>query len=128
MRTQLAKQSGFTLIELMIVVVVIGILAAFAVNGWHTQRADAIVASMKSDLHNIATAEEAYFSDNNTYASDVDDLDVNTSPGVVITLQADVDGWAANASHPSASRECGLYVGKIAPLSPARGEGIVWCE
>lgn len=128
MRAQLRRKKGFTLIELLIVIVIIGVLAAITFSTWNRRKAEAIVASMKSDLRNLAVSEEAYFSEYQAYASDVDDLEFRSSPNVVFTLQADQDGWTANASHPSVSTECGLYIGDIAALSPARREGIVWCE
>jgi prepilin-type N-terminal cleavage/methylation domain-containing protein len=127
-RAQLRSQKGFTLIELLIVIIIIGVLAGISVSIWNKRKAEAIIASMKSDLRNLAVSEEAYFSDYSAYASDTGDLVFRSSPNVVFTLQADQDGWAANASHPAVSTECGLYFGDIAALSPARREGIVWCE
>ena len=60
------NQKGFTLIELLIVVVIIGILAAIAIPKFANTKEKAYVASMKSDLRNLITAQEAYFSDNNS--------------------------------------------------------------
>ena len=62
------NRKGFTLIELLIVVVIIGILAAIAIPKFANTKQKAIVASMKSDLWNLVTAQEAFFSDNNVYA------------------------------------------------------------
>ena len=61
------KRSGFTLIELLIVVVIIGILAAIAIPKFASTKEKAYLASEKSDLRNLATSEEAYFSGNQTY-------------------------------------------------------------
>ena len=128
MRTRITTRDGFTLIELMIVIVIIGILASMAVSTWQSHKEDAIVAGMKSDLRNLATAEEAYLADNAAYTSDTGDLDFRLSPNVVVTLQANPAGWTAKTTHPATAKECALAIGGIAPLSPARGEGIVWCE
>ncbi len=127
-RTRITGKEGFTLIELMIVIVIIGTLASMAVATWQNRKEDAIIAGMKSDLRNLAAAEEAYLADNAAYTSDTGDLEFRLSPDVVLTLQADEDGWTARATHPATSKECALAVGAIAPLSPARGEGLVWCE
>ena len=61
------NRKGFTLIELLIVVVIIGILAAIAIPKFANTKEKAYIASMKSDLRNLVTAEEAYFADSIKY-------------------------------------------------------------
>src|SRR2546426_11477263 len=63
------NRKGFTLIELLIVVVIIGILAAIAIPKCANTKAKAYIASMKSDLRNLVTAEEAYFADSVKYTA-----------------------------------------------------------
>src|SRR6185295_3870486 len=63
------NRKGFTLIELLIVVVIIGILAAIAIPKFANTKEKAYLASMKSDLRNLITAEEAYFADSVKYTS-----------------------------------------------------------
>ena len=65
------NRKGFTLIELLIVVVIIGILAAIAIPKFANTKEKAVLAGMKSDLRNLVTAQEAYFSDNQTYATGI---------------------------------------------------------
>jgi type IV pilus assembly protein PilA len=55
------SQSGFTLLELIVVVAVLGILVAIAVQQFQLHRARAIDASMRSDLKNAALAMESYY-------------------------------------------------------------------
>ena len=61
------NQKGFTLIELMIVIAIIGILAAIAIPQFAAYRERAGNAATQADIRNIATAMEAYFADNDTY-------------------------------------------------------------
>src|SRR5260370_25458511 len=63
------KRTGFTLIELLIVVVIIGLLATIAIPKFLTTREKAVLASMRADLRNMVTAEEAYFADSAKYST-----------------------------------------------------------
>jgi prepilin-type N-terminal cleavage/methylation domain-containing protein len=63
------NRKGFTLIELLIVVVIIGILAAIAIPKFAATKDKAKLASVKTDLRNSMTAQEAYFSDFATYGT-----------------------------------------------------------
>src|SRR5438270_9659459 len=65
------NRKGFTLIELLIVVVIIGILAAIAIPKFANTKEKAYLASMKSDLRNLVTAEEAYFADSVKYSATI---------------------------------------------------------
>lgn len=60
-------QKGFTLIELMIVVAIIGILAAIAIPQFSSYRAKAFDKSAQSDLRNFKTAMEAGYADLDHY-------------------------------------------------------------
>ena len=62
-------RKGFTLIELLIVVVIIGILAAIAIPKFANTKDKAKISGMKTDLRNLVSAQEAHFSDYNTYAT-----------------------------------------------------------
>ncbi len=76
------NRKGFTLIELLIVVVIIGILAAIAIPKFANTKEKAYLASMKSDLRNLITAEEAYFADSVKYSTNLGTA-FATSAGVV---------------------------------------------
>ena len=109
------NKKGFTLIELLIVVVIIGILAAIAIPKFANTKEKAYIASMKSDLRNLITAQEAYFSDNNsTYASSTTALGTayKASSGVTVVIgSVTSSGWAATATHGSTSKTCRITLG-----------------
>ncbi len=60
-------EKAFTLIELLIVVAIIGILAAIAVPNFMNAQLRAKVAKVEADFRNLATAIEQYHMDNNAY-------------------------------------------------------------
>jgi len=62
-RSRQDKDRGFTLIELLVVIIIIGILAAIAIPVFINQRKKGYDAQAKSDLRNMATAEESYVVD-----------------------------------------------------------------
>jgi type IV pilus assembly protein PilA len=64
-------QKGFTLIELMIVIAIIGILAAIAIPQFTAYRQRGYNTSAKSDARNAYTAAQAYFHENPTVALDL---------------------------------------------------------
>lgn len=66
----MARRSAFTLIELLIVVAIIGILAAIAVPNFLQAQTRAKLARVQADFRNVRTALESYRVDNNTYPYD----------------------------------------------------------
>lgn len=104
---------GFTLIELLIVVVIIGILAAIAIPRFGSTKSRAVESNLKSDLRNLQTAQEQYFADSGSYATDVANLSSFFTPsaGVTITLGELEGGWQATASASGATRPCTIKVG-----------------
>lgn len=62
-------QSGFTLTELLVVLVIIGILLSIAVGTYVGLRGRASDTAAKSLIHQIVPSIEAYYADNGTYAT-----------------------------------------------------------
>ncbi|HUH12405.1 MAG TPA: prepilin-type N-terminal cleavage/methylation domain-containing protein [Longimicrobiales bacterium] len=144
------NQKGFTLIELLIVVVIIGILAAIAIPKFSATREKAYVAAMKSDLRNLATAEDLYYSSDNDAIPGTDyayadpttalggtnaALEFTPSEGVSIagTVSLDAQGWAAVASHQAITAQCSVYHGNGTPTATAGGltpnaPGVIACD
>jgi type IV pilus assembly protein PilA len=123
------RNKGFTLIELLIVVVIIGILAAIAIPKFANTKGKAYAASMRSDLRNLAVAQESYMYDNSVYAGSLGAMNVVPSNGVTITIgTATAQGWNAQAEHYMANPiRCYIFVGN-AVLPPATTDGVVVCQ
>ncbi|MFN8570941.1 MAG: prepilin-type N-terminal cleavage/methylation domain-containing protein [Gemmatimonadaceae bacterium] len=130
-------RKGFTLIELLIVVVIIGILAAIAIPKFANTKEKAYLASMKSDLRNMATTQESYFADYQVYVSGTASnnsggtASVNgfvPSAGVTVTTTASAGtGWSATSAHSATTKTCAIFVG-VAAVSPATVEAEPKCN
>jgi type IV pilus assembly protein PilA len=122
-------QAGFTLIELLIVVVIIGILASIAIPRFAATKEKAYVASMKSDLRNLVTVEEAYLAEHRTYTTSVTNVGLQQSARVAVTIQAATNsGWAATAVHNGTTITCAVFYGNTTPVAPATAEGSPACQ
>src|SRR2546427_8580258 len=127
------NRKGFTLIELLIVVVIIGILAAIAIPKFANTKGKAYIASMKSDLRNLVTAEEAFFADSVKYSTNVTSKVGGTCPAPaagqvnwcpttgnnVTTLNAAGGGWDASITNNNLDRK-GVVSGKSLDLGGRR--------
>jgi prepilin-type N-terminal cleavage/methylation domain-containing protein len=129
---RLPKREGFTLIELMIVIVIIGILATIVVSAYWRVKNRGYEASLQHDLRNAALQQEQYFAAHQIYAGQADYLsEYDPSAGVTLDINyAQRDGWAGVATHQSMpDRYCGYYTGaaSAADAGPATSNGIVQC-
>jgi len=104
------NQQGFTLIELMIVIAIIGILAAIAIPQFSAYRQRSYNSAAQSDLKNATTAQEAYFVDKQTYATGHAQLEGTTyglylSQNVTLSVVAgDIDSYTMEAYHSSGNK------------------------
>ena len=108
------NRKGFTLIELLIVVVIIGILAAIAIPKFAATKDKAKLASVKTDLRNMMTAQEAYFSDFATYTGSLSSQIFQQSSGNTFTVSGTTQSFTAtvtNASITTNPKQCTVTVG-----------------
>lgn len=114
----LKKESGFTLIELMIVVAIVGILASVAIASYNSYRQKAFKAVLLQDVRNAGTMEEAIYATTQSYVAfgpvtaGSATISVVISPGMPIkispnvTLQGTLNAGAVtiSGSHPGATQ------------------------
>lgn len=94
------KHKGFTLIELMVVVVIIGILAAIAIPNFISMQRRAKEASVKNNMHTMQLAAEDFATlSEGVYSADCGQ-DVNGATGGVINLPQSIAGGVAAGLAP----------------------------
>src|SRR5438093_1552094 len=125
------NRKGFTLIELLIVVVIIGILAAIAIPKFANTKEKAYISSMKSDLRNMVTAEEAYFADSVKYTTSTSCVNpapagnaawcatVGNGRGTITVGTGTAAGWSVSLTNINTAKSCAFYVGAVTPTAPA---------
>ena len=96
------REGGFTLIELMVVVLIIAILIAIAIPTFLGARQRAQDRAAQSNLRNALTAEKTYYTDNQKYSNDA------AAGGALVSIEPSL-AWLADAA-PSVNGS--VYVAK----------------
>jgi hypothetical protein len=101
-----------------------------AIPKFQSTKGKAYFAGMRSDLHNLTTAEESYFYDHSKYTSFLDSLQFQPSKGDSVSItEATISGWSATSSNPeSYPHFCALFLGSAAAVAPATAAGVVACQ
>jgi type IV pilus assembly protein PilA len=113
---------GFTLIELIVVIVVIGIIAAIAIAKFVAVKEAAYLASMKSDLRNFALYEQFYATDNDGSYFAGNGIAQGFKPTLDVTVTATNDpgpppNWQAIAIHAKTPKTCTIGVADPSALT-----------
>ena len=113
----ITKAQGFTLIEMMITVVVIGILAMVAIPAYNDSVTKGRRSDAKSTLTDIAAKQEQFFMDNKTYTTDLTKLGYAASSDTfskddyykVTVTAASATAFSAKAVPVNDDPNCGTF-------------------
>jgi len=115
-------QKGFTLIELMIVIAIIGILAAIAIPQFTTYKQKGYNIAAKADIKNAYTAAQAYFSENPAGTVDIDLLKTNgytpTANVTVAVTTGTQAGLVITSTHTASDPAVTYTVNKDGVITP----------
>ena len=98
MKTSQRRQAGFTLIELMIVVIIVAVLAAFAFPQYRDYVIRSNRAVAKSLLLQVADRQEQFFTDRKRYATDLTDLGYPGAASFAVDTGSKMTGAATGDS------------------------------
>jgi len=125
------NRNGFTVIELLIVIVIIGILAAIAIPKFAGSKDRDYASQMTTDLRNLVTAEEAFFADSTRYTNNLTSLKFQSTNGVnppAISIVPGAKAWSATITHSNTATKCGIGVNTINPVATSDSSGTPQCK
>lgn len=101
-------ESGFTLIEILVVILIIGILASIAVPVFLNQRKVAMDSTVQSDVRNTAMAIQTYLTDhpNEEFAPviEIRKMVTKSSPTTIIRIMGDQKEYCVNGFNPNGKK------------------------
>ncbi len=133
---KLKEESGFTLIEMLIVIIILGILATVIIPQITVSTGDAKLNALKTNLSSLRNAIELYYHQHDarypgiTKADGVlanNDAEATAAFVPQVTLFSEVDGTTSNTKTPAA--KYGPYIKRTTlPENPYNNKNDVFCE
>lgn len=121
------RRRGFSFVELLVVMVLLGALSSMAVPRFREFKERAFIAALQSDLGNLKIAQESYWAEHQQYATDTTHLELRITNDVAISISSQdvIGGYTAVATHSNVpGRQCETAMG--AEAAP-REQGAVVC-
>jgi len=105
------NRKGFTLVEVLIVVIIIGILAAIGIPQFTASIEKAKGGEARAGLGNIQTGEKVYFAENEKYTAVTTDLDISLSPKYwAFSIATGVGTYTATATRTGSGTTSGQTI------------------
>lgn len=116
------RRRGFSFVELLVVMVLLGALSSMAVPRFREYKERAFIAAMQSDLGNLKVAQESYWAEHQQYATDTAHLEMRITNDIAISISSQdvIGGYTAVARHSNVpGQECLTAMGaEAAPREP----------
>lgn len=139
-----SRRKGFTIVELLATVAILGLLASMAILKSRQSRDKALRASMMVDLKTLVSAQEGFFSSNRDYAGGIAGREVAGTRGrgraalaasngnIIRVRYRGTNGWSATVTNrrmTSNPRTCGVFIGPLrySPRAAVNREGVPAC-
>ncbi|NIO09782.1 MAG: prepilin-type N-terminal cleavage/methylation domain-containing protein [Deltaproteobacteria bacterium] len=103
---------GFTLLELLVAIGILGILVALAIPQYNAYRRKTFIATVKSDLKNASIVQEAYYAEFEVYTAALPTLlahGFRQSNGVSLTITSDGTTYSLAATHANCGADTWTY-------------------
>ena len=111
---RLLKSQGFTLLELLVAIGILGMLVALAIPQYIAYRRNAFMVGVKSDLKNASFVQEAYFIETGVYTQSLPALlsrGLKQTNNVFISITSDGSSYTLTATHANCGADTWTYNG-----------------